>query len=727
MRILRVALDVPVDDLFDYLGTDEETVPAGRLVVVPFGPRRLVGVVVETAATTQIPTARLRAPLRILGHLPALPPDILSLLRFCSRYYHHPLGQSVLACLPTALRRPAATAAKAPVAFRLTPAGTALEVDALPVRATRKRALLAAFRRAGTLDTRAIAGLVAAGHRLTREFEDAGWIERTSPEVAHAPRSAELSTSGSGPALTDAQAQALESIRSVGPGYSCSLLHGITGSGKTEVYLHLMADAAAKGRQTLLLVPEINLTPQLEARVAERFGAENVVSLHSGLAEGERLARWLRAVRGDASIVLGTRLAVFTPMPSLGLLIVDEEHDASFKQQEGLRYHARDVAVFRAREHAIPVVLGSATPSLESWRHASTGRYRLLTLPKRPTGTEPSLRIVPSGDTAADDALSPTLAEAVDAALARGEQSLLFLNRRGYAPTLFCHACGWAAACSRCTARLTLHLSARRLKCHYCGHEEQVPAHCPDCGNQALLPIGQGTQRIETVLAERFPGARIARVDRDSTRRKGSFARLRDRIQDREIDLLVGTQMLAKGHDFPRVTLVGILGADAALFAPDFRAEERLFSLLLQVAGRAGRADLPGTVIIQTTLPEHPFYRTLLSQDYPAFAVQQLELRRQMSFPPFSHQAVLRADATDEHAVFDFLGDAAAAARRLSNEVTVYDPTPAWIARLAGKWRGQLLLQSVSRRTLHALLRHWLPGLESNRVRWAIDVDPQEP
>ncbi len=726
MTILRVALDVPVDELFDYRAPPDREVSIGQLCVVPFGPKPRVGVVIAHATQSAVAPARLRSPTRILDHLPALPGEILELLAFCSRYYRHPLGPTVLGCLPTALRRTNAAPVTRARWFRLTPTGRDVLANGLPRRAVRQREVLVEVAAAGAVSP----DLLDSGHALRRflsRWVESGWLEAVPAEEVPALRPGVAARIEEALQLTDAQQGALDAVRSAGPAFQAFLLHGVTGSGKTEVYLRLMADQVAAGRQALLLVPEINLTPQLQARVAERFGAGRVVALHSGLSEGERLERWLRAVRGEASVVLGTRLAVFTPMPALGLVVVDEEHDASFKQQEGLRYHARDVAVLRARERGIPVVLGSATPSLESWRHADEGKYRRIAMPERAaSATPPKLRLVDTRSLAGQESLSGPAIDALTTCLARGEQALVFLNRRGYAPALYCHACGWIAPCHRCSARLTLHLAARRLRCHYCGHEERVPEACPSCGNQDMLPVGQGTQRVEAALAARFPGARIARVDRDSTRGKDAFDQLREQVAQHELDVLVGTQMLAKGHDFPRLTLVVVLGIDAALFAPDFRAEERLFSLMLQVVGRAGRAALPGEAILQTTMPEHPFFAELLSQDYAAFADRQLRVRAQSAFPPYTHQALLRADGLDEQPVFDFLESAARAARAIGAPVTVHDPVPAWIARLAGRWRGQVLLQADARAPLQALLRDWLPGLASNRVRWSVDVDPYE-
>jgi len=529
--------------------------------------------------------------------------------------------------------------------------------------------------------------------------------------------------------LNDEQADAVRKI--VGhQGFQVDLLHGITGSGKTEVYLQAIAATLAAGRQALVLVPEINLTPQLEGRFRSRFPGLEIAALHSGIADGERAAAWVRAARGEARIVLGTRLAVFTPMPQLGLIVVDEEHDASYKQQEGLRYSARDVAVMLAKRMDVPVVLGSATPSLESWHNAAVGRYQMLPLRRRAAaGAEPpSWRLIQTRRQPMTEGLHPATLGAISERLARREQTLLFINRRGYAPVMHCGECGWLAACTRCSARLTVHLREGRLRCHHCGDEQRIPQACPGCGNTDIKPLGHGTQRLEDVLAARFPHARVLRIDRDSTRRKGSFEAALKAIHDGRVDILVGTQMLAKGHDFPKLTLVAILGADSGLYSSDFRAAERLYAQLAQVAGRAGRAEHPGEVLIQTDFHDHPLYQTLTHDNYAAFAATELAERQRAGFPPFLHQAVLRAEAHLLEEAIQFLTEAA----RLVPEdpaVTVWDPVAASMARLAGRERAQLLVQSPFRPRLQATLSEWMLRLRSQkagRVRWSLDVDPLE-
>jgi primosomal protein N' (replication factor Y) len=507
------------------------------------------------------------------------------------------------------------------------------------------------------------------------------------------------------------------------------VLYGITGSGKTEVYLRAIAAAMRARRQALLLVPEIVLTPQLETLVRQRFPQTRVAILHSRLSEGARARNWRVAQNGEAGVILGTRLAVFAPIPNLGLIVVDEEHDSSFKQMEGLRYSARDLAVVRAKQERIPVVLGSATPALETYHNALTGRYRLLRLTHRIGAAMPRIQCVDTRGTDVADGLSPALLAAVAERLHRREQSLIFINRRGYAPVLLCRACAWLSSCHRCSAQLVVHLPERRLRCHHCGFRSPVPAACPSCGNQDLAPVGQGTQRVEAALARHLPTARILRIDRDTTRGKNAWQAMRRQIHAGEVDILVGTQILAKGHDFPRLNFVGVLNSDSLLYSTDFRAAERLFALLTQVAGRAGRASTQGEVMIQTEFPRHPLYVALASGDYAAFATAALAERRQAGFPPFVHQALLRAEAAKLDTALTFLADAARIGATLSADVLIYDPVPATMVRRAGRERAHLLVQSASRTRLQEFLAAWLerlPRAPSTPARWSIDVDPVE-
>jgi primosomal protein N' (replication factor Y) len=543
------------------------------------------------------------------------------------------------------------------------------------------------------------------------------------------PKTAAVSPAPTFNAATPDQQAAIDAITQA-RGFETFLLHGVTGSGKTEVYLRAIEAVLAAGGQALMLVPEIALTPQLESRVSARFPGAHVVSAHSGVADAARARAFLAALEGRADIVLGTRLSVFMPMPRLKLIVVDEEHDASFKQQEGLRYSARDVAIFRAKQRNIPIVLGSATPSLETFHHATSGRYRKLDLPLRAVASAmPTVATVDTRKQKLQDGLSQELVSAVSERLQRGEQSLLFLNRRGYAPVLACPACGWISHCRRCAANLVLHLADRRLRCHHCGLEAGIPKACPDCGNLDIQPFGRGTQRLEERLTQLFPEARILRIDRDSADSPKKWHALLEAIHAGEADILVGTQMLAKGHDFPKLTLVGVVGADAALFAADFRAPERLFAQLMQVGGRSGRAQLPGAVLIQTEHPGHPLYRALTDHDYAAFAHAQLAEREAAGFPPFAFQALLRAEAHELAEAIAFLQDAVASAPTFP-EVLIYDPVPMRLARLKNRERAQLLVESRSRPALHAFLDAWLAALHAKKtpreLRWHLDVDPLE-
>jgi len=723
MTIARIALDVPLETLFDYRTGDLAPVP-GQLVVVPFGRRRDVGVVVELADRSEIADARLRRIERFLP-LDPLPEDLLALTRFCSDYYHHPFGRALLSTLPSLIKRAGYSGPKRQWQYALTSAGRALRADQFPPGASVKRRLLAALSTSPALGQAQVRALSARAPALLQQWMEAGWVEKRPATIPDAP----VSRSEQGPQLTGEQRRAVEMISATFGTFSPWLLDGVTGSGKTEVYFRLIEAAIVHGSQSLLMVPEINLTPQLEARFLQRFPGVRLVSLHSGLSDGERCERWLAAFAGDTQVVLGTRLSVFTPLPRLGLVIVDEEHDASFKQQEGLRYSARDVALFMARQRRVPIVLGSATPALESYHNARSGRFGHLHLSTRPAASPPQIRLIETRAARQTHGMSEPLLQAIRERLLRGEQSLVFLNRRGFAPALVCGACGWVAQCGRCAARLVWHLRKERLRCHYCGHEEHLSQVCPDCGNQDLKGLGQGTQRLEEALIGIFPGARILRIDRDSTRRKRSWQAMREDIHGDRVDILVGTQMLAKGHDFPKLTLVAVVNPDSALFSADFRAAEKLFQQLMQVTGRTGRADLSGEALVQTQFPAHPLYQALLLQDYRAFADELLAERKHSGFPPFVYQALLRAEALSERALMDFLTEAVHRAAGHDEDVTLYDPVPAAIARVAGHHRAHLLVQSSSRGALQRFLSNWVPALaqkKAGRVRWSLDVDPLE-
>ena len=723
MAIVRVALPVPLPQVFDYTAEDAGAEDVGRCVKVPFGRGERTGLIVGLGDEAAVEAARLKAVLHIQRGVPPLPADWLELVGFVARYYHAPLGEVVALALPPGLRRADGVSDEdEDPLLGITAEGR--EALAPGRRASRALTLLQALAEGAGPWRRSVIrardGGEAVGELLRR-----GWLEIVAdPGARH--------EAGAQPLATPEQAAAVEVIVGAGMRFRPWLLHGVTGSGKTEVYLRLAAHALAQGRQVLMLVPEIALTPQLEQRVAQRFAAANVVSLHSALADGARSRGFVQALSGRADIVLGTRLAVFAPLPRLGLILVDEEHDASYKQQEGVRYSARDVAVWRARQRDVPVVLGSATPSLETWHHAKSERYALQTLSRRAVAaTLPAVRCIDTRRIKLDEGLSPALHAAIAQRLVRGEQSLVFLNRRGYAPVLSCPSCGWVSRCPHCSANLVVHLADRRLRCHHCGCDGPIPHACPSCGDQDIQPFGRGTQRIEARLAELFPQARVLRVDRDAARTRSQWEKLLDTIAAGDADLLVGTQMMAKGHDFPRLTLVGVVGADASLHAADFRAPERLFQQLMQVGGRAGRGELPGEVLIQTEYPMHPLYLHLARHDFDAFARMALQERRAAGFPPFTHQAMLRADAPALEDAVEFLRHA----RRLAEErapegLRLYDPVPMRMTRLARRERAQLLVESDQRAPLQAFLADWVAVLYRQRtareLRWQLDVDPLE-
>jgi len=661
MAIVRVALDLPIAKLFDYRVADNPALQAGVRLLVPFGRREKIGVVVELVETSAIAPEQLKEAVLLEDDLPPLPPDFFRLCEFAAQYYQASLGEAIHQALPPALKKTRMVARRA---------------DKKRPPATRRQVVR--------------------------------------------------------PELTGEQAEAVARINAA-EGFQPFLLYGVTGSGKTEVYLRLIENMLAKGRQALLLTPEINLTPQLEERIQARFPDTELVMLHSGLTEAAREKAWRAAFVGRARIVIGTRLSVFTPMPDLGLIIVDEEHDLSYKQQEGMRYSARDLAVYRSSLGKMPVLLGSATPSLETWAHAKHGRYRLLTLSERAISSArlPSVRMLDTRKIRLEEGLSPELMDALRLRLEKGEQSLIFLNRRGFAPVLACPACGWISHCSRCAANLVVHLEEKRLRCHHCALEARIPFACPDCGNRDIQPFGRGTQRIEAALGERFPEARVLRVDRDSTKGKKQWEEILTRVHAGEVDILVGTQMLAKGHDFPRLTLVGVVGADAALFAADWRAPERLFAQLMQVSGRAGRADLPGEVLIQSEYPEHDLYRALAAHDYTGFAKTLLEERRQAGFPPYAYQAMLRAEAPQMETALTFIRAAVASAKAENYQnLTLFDPVPMRLSRLMNMERAQLLIESPTRPELQAFLANWREILATlphpRQLRWHLEVDPLE-
>ncbi|MBI2733139.1 MAG: primosomal protein N' [Aquabacterium sp.] len=666
----------------------EQALTPGTLVRVPLGRRVVTGVVWQAGADTaegEVGEHELKAVIEVLDGLPPLPEAWRQLVKFASAYYHRSLGEMALMVLPPELR----------------------QLDALQW-----------------------------GRRLKR-------LDKALSAAPAAPQEAAL------PALTEQQTQALAELAQ--PGDKPFLLWGSTGSGKTEVYLRQAQRALDEGRQVLMMVPEINLTPQLEARVAERFAGRRIVSLHSGLTPAQRLRNWLMAHYGHADLILGTRLSVFTPLPRLGLIVVDEEHDPSYKQQDGARYSARDLAVYRARLEKVPVILGSATPSLESWYNAlpesegGAGRYVRLAMPARVgDGDMPRVRVLdlsrapklPRGQE--PPPVARELLAAITQRIEQGEQSLVLLNRRGYAPVLHCSDCGWKSGCPHCSAWRVFHKVDRTLRCHHCGFTERVPRACPDCGNTDIHPVGRGTERLEEQLAEALPGARIGRIDADVTKHKGALEERLADVHAGEVDVLVGTQMVAKGHDFRRITLVAAVNPDSALFASDFRAAERQFALLLQAAGRAGRdADVAGhsEMWVQTWHPTHPLYQALSRYDYADFAAQQLKEREMAGLPPYASLAMLRAEAKTQEAAVAFLNAAVEAVAHLAEElggITLYPPVPTPVQRVANVERAQLMIESPLRPALQRFLSQsqavWLALAQKNRrsglIRWAVDVDP---
>ncbi|AXE30755.1 primosomal protein N' [Chromobacterium phragmitis] len=720
---VQVAVDVPLGGTFSYL-TESPVMPGARVSVF-FGNRRMCGVVVTPIpgeGVEEIDSAKLRCIDSVLDGLPPLPEEFLALARFASDYYHHPLGQTLFTALPTGLREPRDVVRPDRRPFALTAAGLG---EPPPARQKARLALWQALQDGPLSLAEAKAATPQAG-KLLADWLAEGKAERTTPERPPL-------RLGRAPALNEEQGAALAAL-SASEGFQPWLLHGVTGSGKTEVYLRLIAERLAEKRQTLVLVPEINLTPQLINRFADRFPDSRIVVQHSHLADGERMHGWLDAWHGDADVVIGTRLSVFTPLPRLGLIVVDEEHDGSFKQQDGLRYHARDLAVWRARRAGIAIVLGSATPSLETVANVEAGRYKKLALTRRAHGAArlPDVRLVDTRRKKLAEGLSEAVLDALKARLARKEMSLVFINRRGFAPVVACTACGWTSGCPHCSAKLVVHLMERKLRCHHCGWEEPVPRACPDCGDPDIKPLGEGTQRLESALQRMLPEARVLRIDRDTTSRKDAWDEVYRKVHGGEVDILVGTQMLAKGHDFGTLSLVAALGADGGLYSADFRASERLFAQLMQVAGRAGRADAPGEVLIQTQWPDHPLYHALVAHDFDGYAAALLNERRQAGFPPSTFQALLRADSPELARAAAFLRQAREAMEPLAERVLISGPAPALMARLAQRERAQLVLESPQRGALHRLL-HQLPPLldglakaHGRALRWSLDVDPQE-
>jgi len=717
----RIAVNVPLSDgLLTY--SHSEPLPQGTRVFVPFRNKTVVGIVWETDIAPDMDAARILGVQTTFSDEPPLPESWRDLLSFTSRYYHYPTGQAVFAALPQGLKETRAVEMpQPPLFYALNEAGRAQTPP--PARFNKKAALWDALL-SGGMTMAALKQVNAQAAKLIEDWAEQGWIE-TAEAAKPVLRSSEFQ-------LNADQQKASDEIQTAFGSFQPFLLYGITGSGKTEVYFDAMAKVLAQGRQVLFLLPEINLTPQLLKRVENRFADVPTAVLHSQMAAGRRTQDYLRAMLGQAKLVIGTRLAVFTPLPDVGLIVVDEEHDGSFKQDNELRYHARDLAVWRAKQSGCPVVLGSATPSLESWHKAQSGAYRLLQLTERAHAAAqlPQVDILNVGRLKLDNGFSPQALQLLKQNFEAGGMSLVYLNRRGFAPALFCGDCGHTFGCPNCSAKMVLHQRARQLRCHHCDHREPIPFKCPDCGNQDLTAVGHGTQRVEETLRAFLPKAAVVRVDRDSTAHKNDWADLYRRIADNEIDILVGTQMLAKGHDFARLNLVIVLNADGSLYSADFRAPERLFAELMQVSGRAGRADKPGKVLIQTQLPEHPVFAAVKAQDYAVFAENELNERQMFAMPPFGFQTAVRADAPRVADAMEFLNAAKETlAPLLPASVSQFGAAPMLMVRLAERERAQIFLESPSRQDLHRAVSLWVQVLQQNRdgkIRWSVDVDVQE-
>ena len=724
----RIAVNVPLSDgLLTY--SYSEPLPPGTRVLVPFRNKTVVGVVWETDIAPDMDTARILSVQTAFMEEKPLPQSWRDLLAFTSRYYHYPTGQAVFAALPQGLKETRVVEMpQPPLFYALNEAGRAQTPP--PSRFNKKAALWDALL-SGGMTMAALKQVNAQAAKLIEDWAEQGWIE-TMEAAKPVLRSCNGQASHSEFVLNADQQKASDEIQTAFGKFQPFLLYGITGSGKTEVYFDAMAKVLAQGRQVLFLLPEINLTPQLLKRVENRFADVPTAVLHSQMAAGRRTQDYLRAMLGQAKLVIGTRLAVFTPMDDVGLIVVDEEHDGSFKQDNELRYHARDLAVWRAKQSGCPIILGSATPSLESWHKAQSGAYRLLQLTERAhTAAQlPQVDILNVGRLKLDNGFSPQALQLLKQNFEAGGMSLVYLNRRGFAPALFCGDCGHTFGCPNCSAKMVLHQRARQLRCHHCDHREPIPFKCPDCGNQDLTAVGHGTQRVEETLRAFLPKAAVVRVDRDSTAHKNDWADLYRRIADNEIDILVGTQMLAKGHDFARLNLVIVLNADGSLYSADFRAPERLFAELMQVSGRAGRADKPGKVLIQTQLPEHPVFAAVKAQDYAVFAENELNERQMFAMPPFGFQTAVRADAPRVADAMEFLNAAKETlAPLLPESVSQFGAAPMLMVRLAERERAQVFLESTSRQDLHRAVSLWVQVLQQNRdgkIRWSVDVDVQE-
>jgi primosomal protein N' (replication factor Y) (superfamily II helicase) len=725
--ILRVALKAPLHELYDYLPPASDIAPAvGQRVRVPFGRGERIGVIAQLSSTTSIARDKLKSASEILDSSPLLDAPLVELLNWAAAYYQHPPGEVFAAALPTALRKGEQPRGATEPRWHITPTG-AKQLQSTPLNAPVQQLLLGSLNtHTHGLNAAELSDIHDGWQRAVRELCKKSLVEKRTVVIARPPQPTKRTSSA--PQLNDDQQHAVDLIAP--PNADTWLLEGVTGSGKTEVYLRLIEAQLQAGRQALVVVPEIGLTPQLLARFTERLDT-NIVVMHSNLNDSERLHAWVAAANGTAGVILGTRSAIFTPLHSPGIIVIDEEHDPSLKQQEGFRYSARDIAIVRGKKLGVPTLLGSATPSFETLVNAANGRYRHLRLPSRAGGaSQPSVHLIDARKYRVTDGLSQPMVETIRRHLDASGQVLLYLNRRGFAPTLFCAGCGSCIECKRCDARLVVHQQRNLAVCHHCGFEARVPESCPACGGE-LQPLGQGTERVELALQQHFPAETIVRLDRDATRRKGSMEESLDAIRSGKARLMLGTQMLTKGHDFPNVTLVCILDADQGLFGTDFRSGERLAQNFIQVAGRAGRADRSGEVWIQSLYPEHPQLKTLISTGYPGFAKEGIAERKVTAWPPFSHLALLRAECNNKATLYEFLDHAKRLAEHVNpGQIRILGPASAPMERRSGRWRAQILLQSEHRPTLQAALTAWRQALAgspaSRKARWSIDVDPIE-
>ncbi|USH02637.1 primosomal protein N' [Grimontia kaedaensis] len=725
--IAQVALPVPLHKTFDYRIANEMPVVGGR-VRVPFGKQYKVGIVVALTDTSEFPLEQIKPINAVLDSAPLWTPSLYKVLNWASRYYQYPLGDALATVMPGALRKGKPAVKDREKCWQLTEAGKEQPLSAL-TRAPKQARVLTLLRQGAMTHGDLLEEELSAA--ILKTVEEKGWIEAVKEQRAK-PWQQSYEVVEDKPRLNSEQATAVATINA-NPEFACYLIEGVTGSGKTEVYLNLLEPVLKRGQQALILVPEIGLTPQTINRFKRRFNVP-VVVMHSGLNDTERLNAWLAARDNEAAIIIGTRSALFSPCKSLGIIVVDEEHDASYKQQDSFRYHARDLAVMRGHEENVPVVLGSATPCLESLHNAKTGKYHHLTLSARAgNALKTQNGVLDIRGLYLEAGLSAPLIAEMRKHLSRGNQVMLFLNRRGYAPALMCHECGWLAECKRCDAYYTLHQSSNELRCHHCGSQRPIPHQCGSCGSTQLISVGVGTEQLEAQLETLFPEYKTIRIDRDNTRRKGALEAYLNAIHNKEYQILIGTQMLAKGHHFPDVTLVALVDVDSALFSNDFRAPERLAQLFVQVAGRAGRASKPGYVLLQTHHPEHALLQSLIHKGYDSFAAEALNERKMAHLPPYSYFALLRAESHHSGEVEQFLQQARTvldASPIPEDECAVMGPAPAPLHRRAGRFRWQLVFQAPNRKILQQRLTMALPAIRqlplSKKVRWSLDIEPQD-